>query len=92
LEGGGQIEATWHEVVRRQKKFFCLTEEDWLLVNRLGDCAGRTDRHEQHKQLMLIRNQIQSLEESQRQTAERQARMWSYFGFLGGLAVVIAVL
>jgi stage III sporulation protein AB len=62
------------------------------LVNRLGECVGRTDRHEQHKQLMLIRNQIQSLYESQQTDTERQARMWSYFGFLGGIAVVIAVL
>ncbi|MCL1919060.1 MAG: stage III sporulation protein AB [Peptococcaceae bacterium] len=92
LEGGGQIESTWREVVEQQRRLFYLTEEDWLLVNRLGECAGRTDRHEQHKQVMLIRNQVQTLEESQRQTAERQARMWSYFGFLGGIAVVIAVL
>lgn len=92
LENGGQLEATWGEVVKSQKSYFCLTEEDWMLVNRLGDCAGRTDRHEQHKQFMLIRNQIQGLEENQRQDGERQARMWSYFGFLGGIAVVIAIL
>ncbi|MCL1852537.1 MAG: stage III sporulation protein AB [Peptococcaceae bacterium] len=92
LEAGGQIEETWREVVAAQKSYFCLTAEDWELVNRLGGCAGRSDRHEQHKQLMLIRNQIQGTEETQRVDAERQARMWSYFGFLGGIAVVIAIL
>jgi stage III sporulation protein AB len=92
LEKGGQIEETWQKVVEEQKNYFCLTEEDWLLINRLGECAGRTDRHEQHKQLMLIRNQVQGVEESERFTSERQAKMWSYFGFLGGIAVVILIL
>ncbi|MCL1789799.1 MAG: stage III sporulation protein AB [Peptococcaceae bacterium] len=92
LDNGGQIGETWREVVMAQKSYFCLSDSDWELVNRLGDCVGRTDRHEQHKQVVLIREQIQGTEESQRTDAERQARMWSYFGFLGGIAVVIAIL
>lgn len=92
LQRGQPAGQAWRDTVDGQRKNFCLKAEDWPVIADIGKGLGRSDRHEQHKQLELGQRQLDLLREQAAQWAEKQAKMWSYLGFLTGIAVVILLL
>lgn len=89
LQGGEGANLAWQGTITHQMKNFCLKPEDWQVIQDVGKGLGRSDRHEQHKQIELVKQQVVMLKEQATQWAEKQAKMWSYLGFLGGIAGVI---
>ncbi len=89
LSEGEAAGSAWNEVAHKQAECFSLKEEDWMVIRDVGKGLGRSDRHEQHKQLEIIQRQLAGLREQTLIWAEKQAKMWSYMGFLIGIAGVI---
>jgi stage III sporulation protein AB len=88
LEGESANRA-WNETIHKQEKRFCLKFEDWQVIQNVGKGLGRSDRQEQHKQIELVKQQIRDVHEHALLMSDKQAKMWSYLGFLGGIAGVI---
>lgn len=86
--GEGAHEA-WNKTIAAQRNNFCLKQEDWQVIKDIGKGLGRSDRQEQHKQIELVRQQIALLKEQAALWSDKQAKMWSYLGFLGGIAGVL---
>lgn len=92
LRQGQPAGQAWRDTVAGQREKFCLKPEDWQVIADIGKGLGRSDRHEQHKQLELGQRQLALLREQAAQWSDKQAKMWSYLGFLTGIAVVILLL
>lgn len=84
--------SAWRETVAVQKDKFCLKEEDWLVIADVGKGLGRSDRGEQHKQIELVQRQLLLIKEQAELWASKQAKMWTYLGFLGGIAGVLILI
>lgn len=87
-KGEGAYEA-WNATIAQQMKIFCLKPEDWQVIKDVGKGLGRSDGQEQHKQIELVKQQIALIKEDASEWSEKQAKMWSYLGFLGGIAGVL---
>lgn len=92
IESGEGAWSAWKATVANQNKHFCLKPEDWLVILDVGKGLGRSDRLEQHKQLEMVQKQLGQVREQAAAWAEKQAKMWSYLGFLLGFAVVIFII
>lgn len=89
LEGGESAGTAWNQEISAQGRRFCLKPEDWRVIRDLGKGLGRSDSQEQHKQLELVLRQLTMLKDQVGVWAEKQAKMWSYLGFLCGIACVL---
>lgn len=89
IERGEGAWAAWKATVAKQTQLFCLKPEDWLVILDVGKGLGRSDRGEQHKQLELAQRHLVQAREQAVSWSEKQAKMWSYLGFLVGFAVVV---
>ncbi len=87
-QGENALQA-WETCIMRLRKKACLIEEDWRIIKGIGKSLGRSDRNEQHKHLELAQKHLAALYEKTKNQADLKAKMWSYLGFLGGMAVVI---
>ena len=85
-ESAGQA---WKNTIINQQQKFCLKNEDWQVIGDVGKGLGRSDRQQQHKQLELVQHQLVILKEQAAIWAEKKAKMWSYLGFIVGIAGVI---
>ncbi|GAB6156083.1 stage III sporulation protein AB [Desulfosporosinus burensis] len=92
LQRGESAGIAWKETILAQKAFFCLKPEDWQVVRDVGKGLGRSDRTEQHKQLELVLRQLTLIKEQADVWSIKQAKMWSYLGFLGGIAGVLILI
>lgn len=92
LTDGANAASAWHNTIQNQRNKFSLLEDDWKVINGLGKGLGRSDRNEQHKQLELVQRHLNSVAEGARENAESKAKMWSYLGFLSGMAIVIFIM
>lgn len=89
---GESANTAWNKTIRSEEKKFCLKAEDWQVIQNVGKGLGRSDRQEQHKQIELVKQQIRDIEQQALLITDKQAKMWSYLGFLGGIAGVIFLL
>jgi stage III sporulation protein AB len=89
LQKGEPASCAWKETITKQNANFCLKKEDWQVIQDLGKGLGRSDRSEQHKQIELIQGQLSGLKEQAEIWSNKQAKMWSYLGFLCGIAIVL---
>lgn len=89
VQEGASAYSAWQETIKKEEKNFCLKPEDWQVLQNVGKGLGRSDHQEQHKQLELVKQQLRSLQEQALLTCDKQAKMWSYLGFLCGIAGVI---
>ncbi|MHB1653778.1 MAG: stage III sporulation protein AB [Desulfitobacteriaceae bacterium] len=89
IVGGEAAWTAWKTTVANRTASFCLKPEDWLVILDVGKGLGRSDRQEQHKQLELVQKQLLLLRDQAAVWAEKQAKMWSYLGFLVGFALTI---
>lgn len=89
LQKGEGAYKAWNDTIAQQMKYFCLKPEDWQVIKDVGKGLGRSDRQEQHKQIELVKQQLALIREDASEWAEKQAKMWSYLGFLGGIAGVL---
>lgn len=92
LQRGESANSAWQEAVKSQRSHFCLKEEDWQVICDVSKGLGRSDRQEQHKQLELVQRQLTMTKDQAGIWAEKQAKMWSYLGFLGGIAGVLILI
>ena len=92
LERGEAANIAWKETILCQNTHFCLKPEDWQVIRDVGKGLGRSDRTEQHKQLELVLRQLTLTKEQADIWSVKQAKMWSYLGFLGGIAGVLILI
>lgn len=92
LKTGEKAAIAWEECIKAYKGNFSLTEDDWGIIRSIGKSLGRSDRNEQHKQLELAQKHLGSVDDKARQQADNKAKMWSYLGFLGGMAIVVFIM
>lgn len=92
LQRGDSANTAWNDTVLAQNSLFCLKREDWLVIADVSKGLGRSDRQEQHKQLELIQRQLTSIKDQAGVWSEKQAKMWSYLGFLCGIAGVLILI
>ncbi len=92
LERGEAANIAWKATILCQKAHFCLKPEDWQVIRDVGKGLGRSDRTEQHKQLELVLRQLTLTKEQADIWSVKQAKMWSYLGFLGGIAGVLILI
>jgi stage III sporulation protein AB len=89
VQAGESAGQAWKNTIFNQQKEFCLKKEDWQVIGDIGKGLGRSDQVQQHKQLELVRQQLITIKEQAVIWAEKQAKMWSYLGFITGIAGVI---
>lgn len=89
---GESAGSAWKGTMITQKDKFCLKSEDWLVIADVGKGLGRSDRTEQHKQIELVQRQLLLIKEQAEIWAGKQAKMWTYLGFLGGIAGVLILI
>jgi len=92
LQQGESASFAWKETIQSQTKNFCLKAEDWQVIGDVGKGLGRSDSREQHKQLELVQRQIALMKDQAGLWSEKQAKMWSYLGFLCGIAGVLILI
>ena len=92
LKGGESVFAAWKTSISAVRKKACLDDEDWKIIEGIGKHLGRSDRNEEHKHLELGQKHLSVLYERIRNQADLKAKMWSYLGFLGGLAIAIFIM
>ncbi|RJE48376.1 MULTISPECIES: stage III sporulation protein AB [unclassified Dehalobacter] len=92
IRAGENASQAWKKSIEMHRRKTCLTDDDWLVISGISQGLGRSDRNEQHKQLELVQRHLAGVDEKARQQAESRAKMWSYLGFLGGIAAVIMIM
>lgn len=92
LSQGESAGIAWKETIIAQNNHFCLKPEDWNVIGDVGKGLGRSDRTEQHKQIELVQRQLMVIKEQAETWSGKQAKMWSYLGFLGGIAGVLILI
>ena len=92
LQQGESAGTAWKETVKTRNAHFCLKPEDWQVISDVAKGLGRSDRTEQHKQIELVQRQLILLKEQTEIWSAKQAKMWSYLGFLGGIAGVLILI
>lgn len=92
LQRGESASSAWKDTVLAQIAHFCLKQEDWQVIRDVGKGLGRSDRQEQHKQLELVQRQLALVKDQAEIWSEKQAKMWSYLGFLCGIAGVLILI
>lgn len=92
LQRGESAGKAWKETMITQNAHFCLKPADWLVIGDVGKGLGRSDRKEQHKQIELVQRQLGLMKEQAEIWSGKQAKMWSYLGFLGGIAGVLILI
>ncbi|SHI17397.1 stage III sporulation protein AB [Desulfosporosinus lacus] len=92
LQQGESASTAWRETVITRNAQFCLKPEDWQVIGDVGKGLGRSDRTEQHKQIELVQRQLIIMKEQAEAWSSKQAKMWSYLGFLGGIAGVLILI
>ncbi|SPF37253.1 stage III sporulation protein AB [Candidatus Desulfosporosinus infrequens] len=92
LERGESAGTAWKETILSQNVNFCLKQQDWQVIGDVGHGLGRSDSQEQHKQLELVQHQLALIKDQAGVWSEKQAKMWSYLGFLCGIAGVLILI
>lgn len=92
VQEGESANLAWSQTIQTEAKKFCLKPEDWQVIQNVGKGLGRSDRQEQHKQIELVKQQVRDVQEQAVLWGDKQAKMWSYLGFLCGIAGVIFLL
>ena len=92
LQQGESASTAWKETILVQTSHFCLKQEDWQVMRDVSKGLGQSNRTEQHKQLELVQHQLSLMKEQAEIWSEKQAKMWSYLGFLCGIAGVLLMI
>jgi len=92
LQRGESASLAWKATIAKRNQDFCLKQEDWQVISDVGKGLGRSDSREQHKQLELVQRQLALMKEQAGMWSDKQAKMWSYLGFLCGIAGVLILI
>lgn len=92
LQRGEPASSAWKDTISSQNNHFCLKQQDWQVIRDVAKGLGRSDSQEQHKQLELVQHQLASIKDQAVIWSEKQAKMWSYLGFLCGIAGVLILI
>ncbi|BAF59348.1 MAG: stage III sporulation protein AB [Pelotomaculum sp.] len=68
-----------------------LKPRDLSILRNLGSSLGISDRNDQIKHLNLAKEQIELEAVAAEAEASRNVKLWSYLGFLAGLAAVLVL-
>ena len=66
-----------------------LTQSDLSILRNFGSTLGISDREDQIKHLRLTQEQLKAEIEKAEEEAGRNAKIWNYFGFFGGIVAVL---
>ena len=66
-----------------------LTHSDLSILRNFGSTLGISDREDQIKHLRLTQEQLKAETEKADEEAGRNAKIWNYFGFFGGIVAVL---
>lgn len=89
---GATAREAWGKALNMYYPNTSLTKQDLSILTDLGSSLGISDREDQTRHLRLAIEQIGSSAASAEVMAARNARLWSYMGFLGGLLVVLILI
>ncbi len=92
LQRGESASTAWQETILAQNLHFCLKKEDWQVIRDVSKGLGQSDSTEQHKRLELVQRQLALMKDQAGIWSEKQAKMWSYLGFLCGIAGVLILI
>jgi len=92
LQRGEAANSAWKDTILSKSKHFCLKQPDWQVIRDAGKGLGRSDSQEQHKQLELVQRQLALIKDQAEIWSDKQAKMWSYLGFLCGIAGVLILI
>jgi len=79
----------WEKALGKYYPATALNSHDLSILHNLGASLGISDREDQVKHLRLAMEQIDAETACAEDEAARNAKLWSYLGFLGGLLIVL---
>ncbi len=91
-EGGYSAEEAWKHSVESMYKVSALCEEDKNVLIEFGSMLGTFGREEQLRHLELLIKRLSVLEEKALCEAEKNSRLYKYFGISLGLIIVILLI
>ena len=66
-----------------------LSQSDLSILRNFGSTLGISDREDQIKHLRLTQEQLKAETDKAEEEAGRNAKIWNYFGFFGGIVAVL---
>ncbi len=88
MEGVTAGEA-WERAVAKFSAHSALSQKDQQILRRFGVSLGATDREDQAKHLKVALSQIRLAVAEAEAAAKKNAIVYKYLGFLGGLLLVL---
>lgn len=94
LQGRSGITArdAWLKGVEKLSLLSPLEEEDLLLIQSAADQLGASDAAGQRKFLSLIQEHLNMAEQTARNRAQVEQKLYTYGGFIAGLVVVLLLI
>lgn len=88
--GGGEgCAAAWGAALAEAEQRSAWTPSDVRALEDLGRALGASDAPDQVRHIALCVGRLRAGAVAAQAQAERQARMWTYLGCLGGMALVL---
>lgn len=92
FDGGVPLEIAWNRALTEYASTSALHAEEIELISAFGSTFGNTDKSGQTANCTYFIEQLEQLTEKQRNTAEKNARLYNALGVLTGLFLVILLL
>lgn len=89
---GATIKEAWGEGINSLARNSSLLPADLKLLENIGAQLGMSNASEQKKMFSLILEELKLQEEKARDKVKASRQLWSYGGFILGIAVVILLL
>ncbi len=81
----------WHRAMIKVFPATSLTDQDLFVLKRFGASLGISDREDQAKHLTLAKLQLKSAVGRAEAVCRKNATVFKYLGFLGGLLLVLVL-
>lgn len=81
----------WNKALEKYYPKTALNKNDYYVLKRMGAVLGCSDREDQTKHLELTKSQLKMAATQAQAIAGKNASMFKYLGFLGGLFLVLII-
>lgn len=81
----------WNKALEKFYPETALNKSDYYILKRMGAVLGCSDREDQTKHLELTKSQLKMAAKQAEALARKNAGMFKYLGFLGGLFLVLII-
>lgn len=82
----------WEKALHSYYPGTSLAPQDLAILRDLGASLGVSDRNDQRRHLSLAAGQIGAGSAAAESEAQKNAKLWGYLGFMGGLMVVLVLI